>query len=219
MSPPPIPLGEEGENRLPVAWLICSVMCFQTLMQRAGAGEVGAQEFHLVGQHVSALQIDIFGVGRCEGDSEQLHARLLGGESGLVVIAAQTCGDNIIPVIRATLTQGAYMIARELSAWEHGTAVEADVAVTLKQGVVVQWWGVLGLGLGQSKVVTIGGNDGVHRDYAAAAGAGVDPSVQVKQDVATAIGNLIKEMQSHRAPVVDPPQRHAGNIGAQDLLL
>ncbi len=93
------------------------------------------------------------------------------------------------------------------------------MVISLKQGVIVQGWGVFLSGLDQSLVVTVGGDDGIYFEHAAALSAGIDASMETKQHLATAIGYLTKKMQSHRAPVIDPSQRHSSNIGAQDLLL
>ena len=45
----------------------------QTGPQWAAAGEVRAQKFHLIGEDVAALQVDVLGMGGGVGDSQQYH--------------------------------------------------------------------------------------------------------------------------------------------------
>lgn len=59
-------------------------------VQGAGTGEVGAQEFHLIGEDMVALQEDEFRVGGGEGHRQQFHARRFRGAARLVGVAAQT---------------------------------------------------------------------------------------------------------------------------------
>ena len=59
------------------------------------------EELHLVGEHATALQIDVFGVGGREGHCDELHARLLRCQAALVVVAAPTRGYDIGPGIGA----------------------------------------------------------------------------------------------------------------------
>jgi hypothetical protein len=42
----------------------------KTFVQRTRAREVRTQEFHLVGQDIPALQVDVFGMRGCEGNRE-----------------------------------------------------------------------------------------------------------------------------------------------------
>jgi len=93
------------------------------------------------------------------------------------------------------------------------------VVISLEQGMVIQGRRVFFSGLGQSLVVAMGGDDGIDFKHTAAMSAGVYAAVETKQYLATAVGYLAEKMQSHRAPVINPSQRHSGNIGAQDLLL
>lgn len=106
-------------------------------MQGAGSGKVGAQELHLISQDISALQVDILGMGWSKRNCQQLHSSLLRCLSRLVVVAAHAGGDYIVPVVGAALTYRAHMIPRELPAWKHEAAIETDMVVPLEECVVV----------------------------------------------------------------------------------
>ncbi len=71
---------------------------------------MGAEELHLVGQDISALKIDVFGMGRGEWYRQQFHPSPFRGESGLVVVAAQAGRDHVVPVIGSAQAQWPHMV-------------------------------------------------------------------------------------------------------------
>ena len=79
---------------------------------------MGAQEFHLIGQYVASLEIDVFRMGRSKRNGQKLDACGFRGSAGLVVIAACAGGDHIVPVVRPTLTERAHMIPGEFAGAE-----------------------------------------------------------------------------------------------------
>ena len=83
-------------------------------MQRAFAREMRLEEFHLVGQYPASLQVDVFGVGRYEGNRQELDTRLFGRAAGLVVVAALAGRDHVVPGVGAALAQWGDVVARQI---------------------------------------------------------------------------------------------------------
>src|SRR5688572_29994929 len=80
-------------------------------VQRRMPRKVRAQVFHLVGEHASALEEDVLGIGRREWHGDQLHLRLLGCARCLEVVAAAAGGDDVGPHVTATLAERTDVIA------------------------------------------------------------------------------------------------------------
>lgn len=81
-------------------------------MERAFSRKVRLEKLHLVTQDAPTLKVDVFGVRRHEGNSQQLHAGLFRCSAGFVVVAAFASGNNVSPKIEPPLTQGFDMIPR-----------------------------------------------------------------------------------------------------------
>ena len=108
-------------------------------MQGTAAREVGTQEFHLVGQHAPALQVNILGMCRDERHSKQLHAGLLRCTSRLVVVATPTGRDDITPDILTSLNCRRHMVTGKITMTKCFTAIKTNMGITFKQGRVVEW--------------------------------------------------------------------------------
>jgi hypothetical protein len=199
--------------------LVMGSVEFQSLAQGAAAGEMGTQELHLVGKNISSLQIDVFRMSGCKWDGEQFHARFFRGSSRLVVVATDTGGDHIVPVVGSFLAQWPHVVTGEVPLRKTLATVEADVAVPLEECMVVERRGVVTPHLLQCFAGAQGGNDGVDLDDALSAGFGVDSTVNTVQYPTALVGDLVEEIEPHRIPIVDPLQGHAGNVGAQYLVL
>ena len=86
---------------------------------------MGQQEIHLVGQDLAALQVDILGVGRCEGNGQQFHAGLFRCSAGLVVVASLAGCHHVYPGILPALAEWIDMIARQQGVGKLVTAIQA----------------------------------------------------------------------------------------------
>lgn len=104
----------------------------QPLMDWAAAREMCAQEFHLVGKHPLALQIDVFSVSRCERDGQQFHPGLFRTPAGLVIIATAAGSYYIGPDIPALLADRCDMVARQLAHLKALAAIHTQVCIALE---------------------------------------------------------------------------------------
>src|SRR5256885_6471063 len=95
------------------------------------------QVFHLVGEHAPSLEEDVFRIGRRERHRDQLHARLLGGARGLLVVAAAAGRHHVGPQVRAALAEGADVIARQLARDEALAAVQDRKSTRLNSSHLV----------------------------------------------------------------------------------
>lgn len=83
------------------------------LVQRAFAREVRLQELHLIAEDATTLQVDVLGMGRREGNGQQLDTCLLRGAACLVVIATLARCDDIVPRILTALAQRGNVVPRQ----------------------------------------------------------------------------------------------------------
>src|SRR5215470_8683192 len=107
------------------------------VVQRARAREMRDQIFHLIGEYAATLEEDVFRVSGRERHCDQLHARLLRGARGLLVVAAAAGRYDVRPQISAPLAEGTDVIARQLARGETARAVHAQIRVAPEQGLVV----------------------------------------------------------------------------------
>ena len=98
--------------------------------------EMCQQEIHLIGQNLPSLQVDVFRMGRAEGDCKQLHAGLFGGPARFVIVAAFTGGDDISPIILSTLAQRLDVIPRKQEIGKLPTTVKTQALVAAEQGLI-----------------------------------------------------------------------------------
>ena len=63
-----------------------------------------------------------------------------------------------------------------------------------------------------------GGDDGVDLEHGAPPGAGIRSAVQLIEQRAAGVSDLLLMVQSRRFLVVDPLERHARDVGAQHQL-
>lgn len=63
------------------------------------------------------------------------------------------------------------------------------------------------------------GNDRVDRNLGALPAARIDAAVQVIEDAAQRIADLIEHDQSNRILITDPLKRHSGDVGSEYLLI
>lgn len=109
------------------------------------------------------------------------------------------------------------MVARQVDDEEMLAAIQAEVGIAPEQRVVVQRRRI---GVARR----IGGampecrDDARHLDDGARPGVRVDSAAQPEQRPAALIGDLRRVVEAHRAPVIHPLERHAGDVGAQDKL-
>lgn len=177
-------------------------------MKRARSWKMSPQELHLVRQDFPALQIDVLGMGRDKRHRNQLHSGLFRCPAGLEVVAADTGGDDIVPVVRSPLAEWGHMVPGKLVCRVLLPAVQAQVGITLeKRGIVQGRPVVLPVTLPQTR--PMGGDDGVHLQDTWAPGQAVVPAVYHHGKFTTGIGHLAQAHQRHRTPEVDPFKRHA----------
>src|SRR5256885_13895088 len=100
-----------------------------------------------------------------------LHARLLGGARGLLVVAAAAGRHHVGPQVRAALAEGADVIARQLARDEALAAVHAQVRVAPEQRLVVQRRHVVVARVARIAGVPDRGDDGVDLQDRAPPGA------------------------------------------------
>jgi len=141
--------------------------------------EMCQQEFHLVRQYLTTLQIHVFRMGRTKRDGQQFHACLLWCPAGFVVVAAFAGGDDIDPTVFAPLAQREDVIPGKQKARKLLTAIQTQALITPEQGFVTQWWSVV-----FGKQVFVGmlpccGDDGIDADNALVATDGVDAAVDM----------------------------------------
>ena len=219
MQPPPTRRAWAAAKGWPATWPIRSAIwrgqiCYAAqacpqargdpAQQRAGAREVAAQELHLVCQDVAPHQEDVLGMGRGEGDGQELHPRRLRGAPGLVVVAAHAGGDHVVPTVAAAQAQGPDVVAGQVPRGEAPAAVEADVVVALEQGAVGQGRGIVVLELDHRVVIAARGDDGVDGQLAAAAGRRVGSAVQEEERVAVGVGHLSEAVEPGGGSIVHP---------------
>lgn len=187
----------------------------QALMQRTATGEMGEQEFHLIGKYTVALQVNVFGVRRDERNRKQLHMGLLRGAPSLMVVAALAGSDDIFPVIAAALGDGANMVTGKLVAMKALATIQTKIGVAAKQGAVVQRRDIslMGTVIGAERSY-----DGVDFNGAAVACFGIDSTTNTIKQRATGIGNLAGMIKSHSLLIVEPLQRQTRYIRPQDIL-
>lgn len=94
------------------------------------------QKFHLIGQDLPPLQIDILCMCGAERDGEQLHTRLLRGPARLVIIAALAGGNDINPTVLTALAQRVNVISGKKEVWKLLAAVETQALVAPEQGFI-----------------------------------------------------------------------------------
>ena len=79
-------------------------------MQRAVAGEMGQQKFHLVSQNPPAREINVLRMRWYEGNGNKFHFRFFRCQVTLMVIAALASRNTVFPVVRTPAAQRLYMI-------------------------------------------------------------------------------------------------------------
>ena len=62
------------------------------------------------------------------------------------------------------------------------------------------------------------GHDRVHLEHRAKAGAGADTTVELEQRATARVRDLLLVIQPGRFLVIDPLERHAGNVSTQNEL-
>ncbi len=195
-----------------------SVLPADPLVERAGPGEVGDQELHLVRQDPAALEVHVLGVGGSEGHRQELHPRLLGGSARLVVVAALARGDDVVPAVDASVAQGRHVVPGEEEGVLALAAVQAQVRVAAKEDGIAEGRGVAPACLREDVPVTRRGEDGVDLDGAPQAGPGRDPAAQPVQDRPEGVDDAVEMVQAHGLLVADPLQGHAGHVDPEHLL-
>jgi hypothetical protein len=118
----------------------------------------------------------------------------------------------------AKLDEGPNVIAREFPAWKTLGAVHAQIGVAPKQRFVIQGRHIVVARIAGVAGVPKRGDDGVDLDHGAAAIECIVPAVQPVEQRATAVGHLLLMIEPGRLAIVDPFERHAGHIGAQNHL-
>ena len=98
------------------------------------------------------------------------------------------------------------------------TAVQAKVRVPGKQRLIVKRRNVVGTGLQNRVAVAVGRDNGVDLDDAAPPGDRVIAAVDFIQRRPVGIGHLAQIVNPHGLFEVDPLKRHAGHVGAENLL-
>ena len=187
-------------------------------MQGAVTREVGQQEFHLVGEHPLALQVNILGMRGRKGNGKQRHVRLFRLLSGLVVVAALAGRNHIFPAVQAAPRKRRDMIARQIACLETPAAVQAQVCVTGKQGGIAERWSVVITCLDQAMVFALRGDNGIHLDDASMPGDCVVSTVHMVQRYPAGIGDLAQVIKTDSVLVTDPLQWLACDIRSEYLL-
>ncbi len=182
------------------------------------AREVRQQVFHLVGEHAPALEEYVLGIGRRERDRDQLHAGLLGRARRLQVVAAAAGRDHVRPDILAALAEWPDVVARELARWEALRAVHAEERVAAKQRLVVERRHVVVARIARVAGVADRRDDRVHVEDGALASAGIGAAAQAEDRAAAGVGDLFLVIEPGGFLVVDPLERHARYVRAQDEL-
>lgn len=186
----------------------------ESFTQRTRTREMGAQKRHLICQDIAALEVDVLGMSRGEWNSQQLHSCLLRCSARFVVVAPNTRGDDVGPSVLAAFAKRRHVIPRQPVVAKLLTAVEAQVAVALKQRAIAQRRGVTVAEL----VVAMCRDDRVDLDRAAPMTSCVDAAVEREQRFTTDVGNHIEVVQTGGLPEINPLQRHTRRIGTQNLL-
>ena len=176
------------------------------------------EELHLIGKNPSALEIDVLRISWRKRNRNQLHPGLLRCIATLVVIAPPAGRDNILPSICSTLTQGSNVIARQIPGHEPAAAIHAKACIALEQSLVIQGRYKAVSTFGATRSISNGRNNRINLDETAQARCRIDASMNPVQQRSACIGHLIVVIEPDRILIVDPLQRHARDIGSQNLL-
>lgn len=79
------------------------------------------------------------------------------------------------------------MITRQQVFGKNIATIQTHILIALKEGLVVQWWYVMGQLFVQMIVVTFGADNGGDFEFALDAGAGIDAAVEVMNDGAVGV--------------------------------
>jgi len=95
------------------------------------------QKFHLVGQDLLSRKVDVLGVGRYKWYGQQLHTDLFGSVIALMMIAAFTGCNHVLPTVTATAAHRFNVVSRQLRTAKMSPAVQAQIGITTKECDVI----------------------------------------------------------------------------------
>ncbi len=188
-------------------------------MQGTRAREVRDQVGHLVEQHTAALEEDVLRIGRRERHRQQVHPGLFGRARGLQVVAAPAGRDHVGPAVAPALAEGPHVVARQLARGEALATIEAEVGVAPEQRLVVQRRHVVVPQVARVAGVSDRRDDRVHLEHGAPASQRVGAAAELEDRRAAGVGHLALVVEARGLLVVDPLEGHAGDVGAQHVVL
>ena len=110
------------------------------------------------------------------------------------------------------------VIARQLPGLERLGAIETEIGVAFEQRAVVQGRHVAVAHEGQSLARAVRGNDGTDVDLAAMTVGRAEAAEHGIEKRSAGVSDLLGMIEAYRFAVVDPFERHSGNVGSQNLL-
>ena len=187
-------------------------------MQWTCARDVGEQVLHLVGENPPSFQVDVLGIVRRKRNGNQLHHGLFRRPAAFMVVASPACGRNVVPDVEPALGQGRNVVTRQVTRRKLLRTVQAKIRVSFEQRAIVERRNVLVAGGGKTLAGSLGCDDRIDFDLAAAAVEGVVAAVYRVKRGAACIRDLLVMIEPNGLPLVDPLERHSGHVGSKDLL-
>lgn len=177
------------------------------------------QILHLVKQYPTTFEKNVLGVGRRERHSQKLHLGLLRRARSFDVIAATAGGDDIGPEVAPALAEGAHVIARQITRRKTLAAIEAQVSIAPKQGLIVERRQIIVAQVARIAALAFGGDDGIDLQNGAPPAERIGAAKQPENGRTAGIGHLLLVIESCGLAVVDPLKRHARHVRAQHGLV
>ncbi len=138
--------------------------------------------------------------------------------AALVVIAPPAGRDDIAPSVRSALAHGANVIASQIPGLKPAATIHAQAGVALEQSLIIQRRYKAVSTFSATRGIANGRDNRIDFDETAQARCRINAAVNPVQHRPAGIGHLIAVIEPDRVLVINPLQRHACDIGSQNLL-